>query len=199
MYFPKDILLQIIEYLRPFDISNLSLTYKTLHTDIDEKMKDLYFTQTYKELYTNFRAMLKFLWSLRVFNKVDVYDTTGVWCEAVIIGHQIYKNSVQIKVKYLGYSSRWNEWMKADNGRVVPYSTKCYNGFNEPVLGNRVLYYYRHKWRTFTFLGYENSENDSNETFRKIVLQKKSDEPPIVASYIKDYIAPISRRGILIM
>lgn len=179
---PLDIYEIILQFLPFFDVHNLWQVNKE-QTQLKEQTKERY--------QPDYTALVKFYKSLSIFKSVDVLDTTNIWCEGTIIGHQVYKNIINLKIRYSGYSSKWNEWMRADNGRLDMYGSQCYNGTNEPKVNNRVIYYHRNQWCNFIFISIDLPNNS-------ITLQHRTVDPPITMTYIPIYLAPVSRRGILL-
>lgn len=141
--------------------------------------------------YKNYVLLYSFYRSLNVFKVIDVLDTRDVWCEAYIIGQQVYKNTINIKVKYMGYSDNWNEWLRADTGRIAENGKYTYTGKNELQRGNQFIYYYRNKWIVCIFL-----------EFYKLslvpMIKFKYKNRVCTGVHIKSYIAPVSRRNIIL-
>lgn len=180
-HIPLDIYETVLQFLPLFDVHNL--------WQINKEQIQLK-SQTKERYHFDHATHTKFLRSLSIFKTIDVLDTTNRWCEATIIGHQIYKNVINIKVKYMGYSSNWNEWIRADNNRIAEHGSQCYNGTNEPKTNDRIIYYHRNRWRDLTFISIDRPNNS-------ITLRYRSTDPPITITYIPTFIAPISRRAIL--
>lgn len=191
---PSDITFTILKYLPVFDVHNLWQIDRALSHQ-KQNLKENYAKQ---QKYESYNKLKKFYKSIKIFSQVDVLDTTDTWCEAVITGHQLYRGTINLKIRYLGFSDRWNEWMRADNGRITEYGSKCYNKINgkPPQPNDHILYYHRNRWRQFRFVQFE-AENEP-EIPVKIVLQKSEITPPIRLDYIEDYLAPVSRRSILL-
>lgn len=187
---PLDIVYSIVTFLPIFDTHNFWQTTRTL-ASTKSQLKEHYARDNN---YSTYQDLRDFYLSLKVFSSVDVLDTTYTWSEANIVGHQINKGAIYLKVRYLGYSTRWNEWIQADSGRIAKYGTLCYNGTNgDPTTNDRVIYYNRGRWREYRFVEL------TQDPTPQIVLQHKGTTPPIILPYIKAYIAPISRRGILLL
>ena len=141
--------------------------------------------------------MIDFFRGLQTFKLIDVLDTTNFWTEACIIGQQVYQQGINIKVKYLGFSDRWNEWIAADSNRIAPYGTKCYNGTNDPHPNNRILYYstVTHRWKQYIFLGFENATNLSRI---ELMFNHNNRDRFVTYEYNKVHIAPISKRNVIL-
>lgn len=188
---PTDVFANILAFLPIFDIHNFwQVSKKTSHLKprYKEQITQHYNYLTYNKLQTFYRSLVPFAY-------IDVLDTTGIWSEAVVIGQQVYRGIINIKVKYLGYSDGWIEWLRADYDRIAPYGTRCYNGTNELFYNNRVIYYHYGQWKTYYFVALcsTNSANPTNPV--KIKLKKNG--VVLTLRYIKEHLAPVSRKELM--
>lgn len=185
-YLSTNILEHILIYLPIFDVHNLWQLNSSSH-----KLKKITKEQYAKyHGFNKYQELKKFYKSLDVFKVIDVLDTRNIWCEAYVIGHQVHNGVVNIKVKYLGYSDCWNEWLRADTGRITHNGAKCYTGKNELKCGHQVIYYYRNKWIVCQFLEFYNM---SLVPMMRFVYKGKER----TGIYLKSYLAPVSRRNII--
>lgn len=123
---PSNITFTILTYLSVFDVHNLWKTNKK-QSKQKKQLKEFYAKQ---QNYESYNTLKKFYNSIQIFGHVNVLDTTQTWCNAVIIGHQIYKGTINVKIRYIGFSDRCDEWMRVDNGRISEYGSKCNNKIN---------------------------------------------------------------------
>ncbi len=185
---PLYIYSNILSFLPIFDIHNL---WQVSKYSVLTKHK----LQNTIAKYNNFQTytqLQEFYRSLQIFSLIDVLDTTYTWSEAFIIGQQCYKGTINIKVKYLGYTDNWIEWIRADGGRIAKHGSMCYNGQNEPRPDDRIIYYNRGHWLDCRFICFVNEPTAKSQ----IVIKYR--DTIFTFNYMKEYIAPVSRRGIIL-
>ena len=182
---PVAVLAHILKYLPVFDIHNY------WRTNVSISKTKCYLKELIAKCndFDTYEQMQSFYRSIKLFGLIDVKDTENIWSEACIVGHQTYRGTINIKVKYLGFSDRWNEWLRADNGRVMPHGSKCYNGTNELQSNNRIIYYHRGHWLNGNFIALDTVKKEITFRHKDVIL---------TVPYIPEYLAPISRRGILL-
>ena len=72
----------------------------------------------------------------RAGQRVDVLDTVNKWAEADIV--KVDPASRRIKVAYVGWSARWDEWLSWDDERVSPHHSQTYIAGARPRPGQRI-------------------------------------------------------------
>ena len=197
-YFPYILIEHIINYLPLFDIINFWNCNKYIYR-IKSNIEDIISNKYY---FNNFKSLCEYYkYNIKIRRKIDVKDTLNDWLEGTIIAHQVHKGVIIIKVKYTGYSSRWNEWMRVDNLRVSGHGTKCYNGLNEPNVGNKILYNIFGHWKECIIKNFNHNKTkitlEYNRKYRTVPDVHSSTIVTVLYD-INSNIAPVSKRGILL-
>ena len=72
----------------------------------------------------------------RAGQRVDVLDTVNKWAEADVV--KVDSERRRIKVAYVGWSARWDEWLQWDDDRVSPHHSQTYIAGERPRPGQRI-------------------------------------------------------------
>ena len=72
----------------------------------------------------------------RAGQRVDVLDTVNKWAEADIV--KVDPQQRRIKVAYVGWSARWDEWLQWDDERISPHHSQTYIAGARPRPGQRI-------------------------------------------------------------
>ena len=72
----------------------------------------------------------------RAGQRVDVLDTVNKWAEADVV--KVDSERRRIKVAYVGWSARWDEWLSWDDDRVSPHHSQTYIAGARPRPGQRI-------------------------------------------------------------